>query len=230
MHVPIAPRPRRTRLIGSLAFAAILATACGGTTPSAVPATATGSSAPSAPSSPSVAPETTGPSSAPATATPSTEPATALPSAEACRITPQTGRLPSDRMTDVRISTSGTADLVTFVFGNLSLPEPPQGVSEGSLDEAVPPFTQSASGLPIDVTGQHVAQIRFSGMSIVNDVGEPTYDGTMDFRPNLTALKTVVNFDMFEGVVGWYIGYDGNGCVTLTSDATSVTVAIDHPG
>ncbi len=224
MQIPTAPRPRRARLsLTCLVIAGLVVTACGGTTPT-TPATAS-----SAPSSPSAAPATTEPSTPTASASPSAEPPTASPADAACQITPQSGRLPSDRMTDVRISTSGTADLVTFVFGNLSLPEPPQGVSEGSLDEAVPPFTQSASGLPIDVTGQHVAQIRFSGMSIVNDVGEPTYDGTMDFRPDLTALKTVVNFDMFEGVVGWYIGYDGNGCVTLTSDATSVTVAIDHP-
>jgi hypothetical protein len=39
-----------------------------------------------------------------------------------------------------------------------------------------------------------------------------------------------VDYDMSEGVIGWYIGYDGNGCVTLTSDATHVMVAIDHPG
>ena len=221
MQTPSAPRPRRTRLaIGCLAIAGILVSACGGPTPTAAPATETSSTPPA----------TTEPSTAPATASPSVAPATASLAAEVCQIAPQTGRLPSDRMTDVVISTSGTADLVTFVFGNLSVPEPPQGVSEGSLEMAVPPYTQSASGLPIDVSGEHVAQIRFSGMSIVNDVGEPTYDGTMDFRPAMTTLKSVVNFDMFEGVVGWYIGYDGNGCVTLTSDATSVTVAVDHPG
>ncbi len=219
-----APHPRRARrTLAFLVVAGIVVSACGGTTPTPLP------SASAAPSPASAAPATTEPSIAPASASPSALAPTASPAGEACVIAPQTGRLPSDRMTDVVISTSGTADLVTFVFGNLSLPEPPQGVSEGSLEAAVPPFTQSASGLPVDVTGQHVAQIRFSGMSIVNDVGEPTYDGTMDFRPDLTALKTVVNFDMFEGVVGWYIGYDGNGCVTLTSDATSVTVAIDHP-
>jgi hypothetical protein len=221
MQTPSVLHPRRARFaIGCLAVAGILVSGCGESTATTTPATATASAAPA----------TAEPSIAPASASPSVAPATASPAAEACQIVPQTGRLPSDRMTDVVISSSGTADLVTFVFGNLSLPEPPQGVSEGSLDVAVPPFTQSASGLPIEMTGEHVAQIRFSGMSIVNDVGEPTYDGTMDFRPDLTALKTVVNFDMFEGVVGWYIGYDGNGCVTLTSDATSVTVAIDHPG
>jgi hypothetical protein len=224
MQIPIEPRSRRAWLaLMFVAVTGLVVTACGGPTPTA-PATAS-----TAPSSPSTAPATTEPSTAPVSASPSAELPASSSGAEACEISPQAGRLPSDRMTDVRISTSGTADLVTFVFGNLSLPEPPQGVSEGSLDEAVPPFTQSASGLPIDVTGQHVAQIRFSGMSIVNDVGEPTYDDTMDFRPDLTALKSVVNFDMFEGVVGWYIGYDGDGCVTLTSDATSVTVVVDHP-
>ena len=34
------------------------------------------------------------------------------------------------------------------------------------------------------------------------------------------ALRAVVNFDAFEGVTGWYIGYDGPGCVTLASDAS----------
>lgn len=226
MQSPTALRPRRARLvIGALIVVTFLVSACGATTPTTPPATGSPALA-----SPSTAPATTDPSTAPASASPSAAAPTASPGGEACQIAPQAGRLPSDRMTDVRISTSGTADLVTFVFGNLSVPEPPQGVSEGSLEAALPPFTQSASGLPIDVTGEHVAQIRFSGMSIVNDVGEPTYDGAMDLRPDLSTLRTVVNFDMFEGVVGWYIGYDGNGCVTLTSDATSVTVAIDHAG
>ncbi len=179
----------------------------------------------SAPIVPSAAPA----SDAGPTPTPTPTP-TPSPTLEACQIAPQTGLLPSDRVTDVVVSTSATADLVTFRFGNPSLPVPPQGSSKGSLEAAIAPYTHAASGLPIDVTGEHVAIIRFTGMSIVNDVGEPTYDGPMDFRPQfLPALRTVVNYDMSEGVVAWYLGYDGNGCVTLTSDATSVTAVIDHP-
>jgi hypothetical protein len=132
-------------------------------------------------------------------------------------------------MVDVAISTTDTADLVTFMFGNPSIPPPPQGPSEGSLGAAIPPYTEGASGLPIDVTGQHVAQVKFAGMSLSNDVGQPTYDGRMDFRPGLPTLKSVIAYEMFEGIIGWYIGYDGNGCVTLSSDATSVTVAVAHP-
>lgn len=217
---------RSTRLTAlvSLAVVSVLAAGCGPTTPSATAGTSPSASATSS----TAATATVAPSPTPS-ATPVPSPTAAPSTAEACPIAPQTGRLPSDRMTNVVISTSATADLVTFVFGNFSLPEPPQGTSDGSLEAAVPPYTQAASGLPVQVDGEHVAQIRFSGMSLSNDVGQPTYDGPMDVRPDLTALRTVVNYDMSEGVVGWYIGYDGVGCVTLTSDATSVTVAIDHP-
>jgi hypothetical protein len=111
----------------------------------------------------------------------------------------------------------------------MSVPEPPQGASKGSLETAVPPYTQAGSGATIDVTGDHVAQIRFDGMSLSNDAGELTYDGALEFSPDLPALKALQNYDMSEGVIGWYIGYDGNGCVTLTNDGKNVIVAIDHP-
>lgn len=220
---------RSIPLTGVVVLVAVLAAGCGSTT-----------TTPSAPASAAPTASIEAPSAASTTATVSPTPSTATPSptvapsasavAEDCPIAPQTGRLPSDRLVDVKVFTSGSADLVTFEFGNQSVGDPPQGPSDGSLETAIPPFTEAASGLPVDVTGEHVAQIRFSGMSLMNDVGEPTYDGASDFRPDLPALKTVVNYDMSEGVVGWYIGYDGDGCVTLTSDETTVVVAIDHPG
>lgn len=132
-------------------------------------------------------------------------------------------------MVDVVISGGESADLVTFIFGNASLPAPPQGSSKGSLEAAEPPYAEGGSGLPIQVDGDRVANVRFTGMSLSNDLGQPTYDGPKDLRPNLPALKTVANHDMFEGVVGWYIGYDGPGCVSLSSDARSVTVSVAHP-
>ena len=61
-------------------------------------------------------------------------------------------------------------------------------------------------------------------MSIQNDVGQPVYDGPAEYRPGLPALRHLVLFDMSEGVVGWYIGYDGTGCVTLARVGDSVTV------
>lgn len=223
--------PRRSLpLIVALAMAVLVGAGCGSTTTTAEPSPSvvpppSSSASPEADASPSTAP-----TAAPATPTPTP---TVAPSqsaaAEACPIAPQTGRLLSDRVTGVTISTSASADLVTFEFGNMSVPEPPQGASEGTLEAAVPPYTEAASGLPVEVTGEQVALVRFTGMSLMNDVGEPTYDGRLDFRPDLPALRSLVNYDMSEGVVGWYIGYDGGGCLTLRSDGRNVVVVIDHP-
>lgn len=209
MTIDPGPKPLRAALL----ILAVAIAACGSSTTSAPPtSTSTATAAPS-----------TAATTPPASMEPAIAPATP------CSLTFQTGRLPSDRMVDVVIASAGAQDLVTFVFGDLSLPAPPQGSSEGQLNVATPPFTHAASGLPIEVDGDRVLQVRFTGMSLSNDVGQPTYDGELDFRPALPALRSVVNFDMSEGQVGWLIGYDGQGCVTLSSDARSVTIAIDHP-
>ncbi len=222
---------RSVPLIGVFTLVALLATACGTTASTASPSASSAVASPTsaATSTPSATPSVA-PSATPAPTAAPTEAPSPSPVAEACPIVPQTGRLPSDRMTGVTISSSPTADLITFSFGNMSVSDPPQGVSEGSIETAVAPYTQAGSGAEMDITGEHVAQIRFSGMSLSNDVGELTYDGPLELTADgATALRQVSNYDMSEGVVGWYVGYDGNGCVTLTSDATSVTVAIDHP-
>lgn len=150
-------------------------------------------------------------------------------SGEACAIESQTGRLPSDRMTDVVLTSTDSADVITFVFGDPSLPNPPQGPSEGLLELAEPPYVEGASGLPMDIEGERVVFVRFTGMSIVNDVGQLTYDGPTEFRPDSAVLRTVANSEQFEGVVSWYIGFEGPGCVQLSSDARSVTVSVQRP-
>jgi len=218
------------RSFATAAGVAMLVAACGLTTLSSSPFTTATPSAATPSTPPSTAPS--GGTSPAASASPPEATATAgasAPAPTACPIEPQTGRLPSDRIVDVTISGSESADLVTFVFGDSSLPTPPQGSSKGSLDAAQPPYSHGSSGLPIQVDGTSVAQVRFSGMAISNDVGQPTYDGPVDFRPNRAALKTVVAYDMSEGVMGWFIGYDGGGCVTLSSDPRSVSVSIAHP-
>lgn len=221
------------RSIATAAGVALLVTACGLTTLSTSPFTTASPSASTPSTPPSTAPS--GGTSPAASTSPPAATATAGPGASAsaaptsCPVEPQTGRLPSDRMVDVVISGNESADLVTFVFGDSSLPTPPQGSSKGSLDAAEPPFTHGSSGLPITVDGEHVANVRFTGMSLSNDVGQPTYDGPVDFRPNRAALKTIVAYDMSEGIMGWFIGYDGAGCVALSSDLRSVTVTIQHP-
>lgn len=207
MSTDLVSTARRAALLGLMTAMVV---ACATSTATNAPPTVT-----AAPTAVVTAP----PPPADPTAAPATPCATTFPS----------GRLPSDRMIDVVVGNAGSQDVVTFVFGDLSLPEPPQGPSEGALSVATPPFTHASSGLPIEVDGERVLEVRFTGMSLSNDLGQPTYDGDLDFRPALPSVRTVVNVDLSEGHIRWLIGYDGQGCVTLTSDARSVTIAIDHP-
>ena len=216
---------RRPFPVVGLALGLLLA-ACGGGAPSVSTAPASPSAAafPSASVSASAVP-----SVAPATASPSA--ATTAPSSDsssaACQPLPQQGILPTDRFTDLRVDRGATADRLTFVFGNPSLPggpTPPQG----SLEAGRPPYSQAGSGAAIDMVGEHVLVLRFTGMSLANDVGQPTYDGPVELKPGFAALKHAVQFDASEGQVGWYIGYDGAGCVTLGRSGQDVTITIAH--
>lgn len=206
---------------------AVIAAACGSTTPpSGLGSPAVASQ--SAEASPLASPSATAAPTSTATATPASTPTTAPTAGEACQVPSETGRVPSDRLVDVRIAESDTADLVVFVFDDPSLPGPPQGPSSGTLEAAEPPFTEGASGQRIDLQGEHAAIVRFDRMSIQNDIGEQTYLGETEFTPALPALRHLINYDMFEGVVGWYVGYDGPGCLTLTTNGNTVTLAIEH--
>ena len=196
--------------------------ACSAPPPSSAPP----SSPPASPSaSPSVVTSpSTEPSASPTTAAPS-------PSASAagtCAVQADSGLLPSDRITDVVISETAGADVVTFVFGEKSSPAPPQGPSEGAIQAADPPFTEGASGQEIAIDAEHVVQVVFTGMTLADEDGTPTYDGELDFTTAFPAVKRVVNFDMFEGHNSWYIGYDGPGCVTLATSPNEVSVVVEH--
>jgi hypothetical protein len=200
---------------------ALIVGACSAPPPSSAPP-----SSPPASASPSVVVSPSTAASASPTTAPPSESASA---AAACGVQPDSGLLPSDRITDVVVSETAGADVVTFVLGEKSSPAPPQGQSEGAIQAAEPPFTEGASGQEIDIDAEHVVQVVFTGMTLADEDGSPTYDGQLDFQTALPAIKRVVNFDMFEGHNSWYIGYDGPGCVTLQSSANEISVVIDHP-
>lgn len=212
-------RVPRHLVVVALAVCAVVVGACAQAAPSVSPSSPP-SAVPSA--TPSIAPTPTPSPTSSALPTPSPSLATA------CVVDPQTGNLPSDRFTDITVSTDATADRLTFVFGNASLPGP-AGPPKGSLEVATPPYTQGASGAPIAMTGDHVIQVRFSGMSLSNDVGQETYKGPPEVKPNLPALRHAVMYDASEGIVGWYVGYDGPGCATLAHNGNEVTLTFDHP-
>jgi hypothetical protein len=209
---------RRSFLVATIAAAALAVAGCGSAAPIASPS-ASANPSPVASAAPSAAPSV-------AVATP-TPVATPAPST-ACVVTPQTGGLPSDRFIDIKVSPGAGADALTFVFGDPSLPGPPVQPT-GSLEIATPPYTLAGSGQPIQINGEHVLQIRFDGMSLSNDVGQETYVGPRGIEEPFPALRHAVIYDMSEGVVGWYVGYDGDGCVALTTTNNEVTLTIQHP-
>lgn len=208
---------RRSLLLAALAVLALVAAACGPDTRIASPSASAG------PSAPATVPPSAPPSVAVTTPAPT---ATPVPST-ACAVIPQTGKLPSDRFTTLKFTAGADADQLTFHFGDPSLG--PGGPPEGSLAAAEPPYTQGASGATIEVNGDHVVQVTFRGMSLQNDAGQETYTGPTEIKPDLPALRHAVMYDATEGVVGWYIGYDGAGCVTLTQTANDVVLTIQHP-
>jgi hypothetical protein len=208
---------RRSLLAASVAVLVLVVVACG-----SGPATSTPSAAASPSAADSVAPSA--PPSAAATRAPAATPAPST----ACVVVPQNGILPSDRFTDIRLEPTASADKLIFVFGDPSLPGPPV-LPQGTLEIADPPYTLAGSGEPIQVNGEHVLQVVFRGMSLSNDVGQETYVGPRGIEEPFPALRHAVVYDMSEGVVGWYIGYDGGGCATLSQTANEVTLTIQHP-
>jgi hypothetical protein len=206
-------------------LAATVVVACSSATPSASPSeVATPAATPTAAATPTVAP------TLPPTATPVATPAASVAvspagSIAACAPLPPAVMLPSDRLTDVQVVPGDTTDNVQFVFGNASLPGP-ASPPMGKLTVAKRPYTRAGSGAPIAIKGNHVLQLTLTGMSVQNDAGQPTYDGPTDIKQPLPAFQQAVLYDASEGVVGWYIGYDGDGCVSLISNADGLLLSI----
>jgi hypothetical protein len=214
---------RVARVLALSTAVLILATGC---TQAVVPETP--SPSPSASATATVVPAT--PTPAP-TATPTTAPtATPTPTPEPtpCPVVAEDGRAPSDRLLDVGFQSGGGVDTFTFHFGRNSIGSP-AGPPTGEMSLAEPPYTEGPSGLPIDMDGQRVLQVVFRQMSLSSDTGDLVYKGPPEVRPDLQSLKHAVMYDQSEGVIGWYLGYDGTDCVTLTRAGNDVTVSFVHP-
>ena len=210
---------RLGRWLAIVAAAATLAACASKPSPSAGPSSS--SAAPTPATSMPIASPSSLPS--PAGSTPSSP----VASGSACSVVTQTGTLPSDRLVDLVISSTTTHDVLTFVF-EPSQPSP-AGTPRGTLEAAGPPFSFAGSGQTFELLGQHAIQLRFSGMTLADESGTATFHGPTHVRPALPALREAIQYDASEGIVGWDVGYDGPGCVTLARDGYDVIVTIAHP-
>jgi hypothetical protein len=117
-------------------------------------------------------------------------------------------------------------DILRFDFA--PGPSTPAGAPFGSLTVATSPFTQAASGQPIDLKGDHALQVVFRNMKLADEGGAPTFSGPRETVSDPgRSLRHVIMFDESEGQVGWYVGYDGSPCITATYEGTRLLLLMD---
>ena len=124
-------------------------------------------------------------------------------------------------ITDVRIGSHEGYDRVVFEFRD--------GLPEGSLEVAEPPFTHDASGLPVDVEGESFLRLIMRGGTKQQEDGTSSYSGATDFDPRHPALVDLVEGGDFEAQSTWYFGLAADSCVRVTTleDDGSARLVID---
>jgi hypothetical protein len=151
----------------------------------------------------------------------------ATPGGPGCPVSEQSGPLFTNTLVDVAVDSDGFTDRVTFTLG-----EPASMILNptGTLRPVEPPFFEDGSGEEVEVLGDHHLELRMDPMSMFDDAGAPTFIGEGTIKPNLLTLKQVELTGAFEAVYLFVIGYEGAGCVALTSDEASrtLTIAIGH--
>ena len=126
-------------------------------------------------------------------------------------------------ITDVRVGTHEGYDRVVFEFE--------QGTPELTLDRATPPFTQDASGEPIDVEGTSFLRLTMRGGTKQTDAGTSSYDGPRDLHPEGSSLVHLIEGGDFERQSTWYLGLTAETCarVLLLEDPPRVVIDVEHP-
>ena len=204
----------------AIGLAAVLLAAC--SSPATTPS---GSASSPASAPPSVAASDGGPASVPASeAAATTEP---VPSDELGEFTcdlpiVEQATVARANIVDVRVGRHDGYDRVVFEFTG--------GTPEVSLDRAEPPFTQDASGEPIEVEGESFLRLTMRGGTKQMDDGTSSYDGSRDFDPGLPMLVDVIEGGDFEAQSTWYLGLEDEACVrvTLLEDEPRLVIDVEH--
>jgi hypothetical protein len=124
---------------------------------------------------------------------------------------------------DVRTGTHADGyDRVVFEFV--------AGTPEVSLDRAEPPFTQDASGLPIEVEGESFLRLTMRGGTKQMEDGSSSYSGSRDFDPDYPMLVDLIEGGDFEAQSTWYLGLRDEACVRvmLLDDEPRLVIDVQH--
>lgn len=116
------------------------------------------------------------------------------------------------QLVDVRAARDEGFDRVVFEF---------EGAQPGANVEYVsPPVTACGSGMPVEVAGGALLQVRMSPAAAHDDAGTTTFD-LQELNPGLPTILVVVQTCDFEGELTWVVG--------LTSEVDFVTTTFTEP-
>ncbi|QAY71576.1 AMIN-like domain-containing (lipo)protein [Xylanimonas protaetiae] len=124
-------------------------------------------------------------------------------------------------VTDVRAASHGTFDRVVFDLGGTGTP----GWRVEYVDQAL----DDGSGLPVDVDGDEVLQVRISGTGIPADTGVTEFSGaTVDLDGE--SVEEVVYRFVFEGYTTAFVGTDDRTPfrVFTLDNPTRLVVDVEH--
>ena len=116
------------------------------------------------------------------------------------------------QLVDVRAARDEGFDRVVFEF---------EGAQPSANVEYVsPPVTACGSGMPVDVAGGALLQVRMSPAAAHDDAGTMTFD-LQELNPGLPTILVVVQTCDFEGELTWVVG--------LTDEVDFVTTTLAGP-
>lgn len=112
---------------------------------------------------------------------------------------------PRAQIKDLRVGAHAAYDRIVFTFET--------GTPEYVIEKAVPPLTQDASGLPVQVQGSSYLRIVLHGGTVQGADGGQSYGGPRSFTPQFAKLVDLQSAGDFEAVASWYAGMSADACV-----------------
>jgi len=125
-------------------------------------------------------------------------------------------------LTDVRAAAHEGFDRIVFEF---------QGGLPGYRVEYVDEATGCGSGLPVEIAGAALLQVRMAPAAAHDDAGAPTFP-QQELLPGLPSILEAEQTCDFEADVTWVIGLTEEADFTAVSllDPFRVVVDVAHPG